>query len=48
MNEQRKTWKIISATEFPIPQLQLDLIGEGTYPFGGKDYAGELGIYNRH
>lgn len=32
-------------TEFPIPQLQLDLIGGDTYTFGGKEYAGEVGIY---
>jgi hypothetical protein len=32
-------------TQFPVPQVQLDLIGEETYTFGGKDYAGEKGIY---
>jgi hypothetical protein len=32
-------------TEFPALQVQLDLIGEETYTFGGKAYAGELGIY---
>lgn len=32
-------------TEYPIPQLQLELIGEKLYTFGGKDYIGERGIY---
>ncbi|MDR1200715.1 MAG: hypothetical protein LBL58_03660 [Tannerellaceae bacterium] len=32
-------------TQFPVPQIQLDLIGEETYTFGGKDYVGEKGIY---
>ena len=32
-------------TQFPVPQIQLDLIGESTYTFGGKDQAGELGKF---
>ncbi|MDR1780349.1 MAG: hypothetical protein LBR50_06435 [Tannerella sp.] len=32
-------------TQFPVPQIQLELIGEETYTFGGKDYAGEKGIF---
>ncbi|SEL96031.1 hypothetical protein [Parapedobacter koreensis] len=32
-------------TQFPVPQIQLELIGLDTYTFGGKDYAGERGIY---
>jgi len=32
-------------TEYPVPQLQLDLIGEKNYTFGGKANAGQLGIY---
>ena len=32
-------------TQFPIPQVQLELIGVETYTFGGKDFAGERGIY---
>lgn len=32
-------------TQFPIPQVQLELVGLETYTFGGKDYAGETGIY---
>jgi hypothetical protein len=32
-------------TQFPVPQVQLDLIGEETYTFGGKDFAGEKGIF---
>ncbi len=32
-------------TQFPIPQVQLELIGVETYTFGGEDYAGERGIY---
>jgi hypothetical protein len=32
-------------TQFPVPQIQLDLIGEETYTFGGENYAGEKGIY---
>lgn len=32
-------------TQFPVPQVQLELIGLETYTFGGKDFAGERGIY---
>ncbi|GHV26546.1 hypothetical protein FACS1894176_07510 [Bacteroidia bacterium] len=32
-------------TEFPVPQVQLDLLGEATYTFGGKSNAGERGIF---
>ncbi len=32
-------------TQFPVPQVQLDLIGEATYTFGGIAQAGERGIY---
>jgi len=32
-------------TQFPIPQVQLELVGLDTYTFGGKDYFGEKGIY---
>ena len=32
-------------TEYPIPQLQLELIGEKLYSFGGKEYIGETGIF---
>jgi hypothetical protein len=32
-------------TQFPVPQVQLDLIGEETYTFGGKEFAGETGIF---
>ncbi|MEJ5055289.1 hypothetical protein [Sphingobacterium sp. MYb382] len=32
-------------TQFPIPQVQLELIGEPAYSFGGKDAAGEKGKY---
>jgi len=32
-------------TEFPVPQIQLDLIGIETYTFGGIANAGQLGIY---
>lgn len=32
-------------TQFPVPQIQLDLIGIETYTFGGINQAGELGIY---
>lgn len=32
-------------TQFPIPQIQLELIGLDTYTFGGKDHFGETGIY---
>ncbi|MDP4201198.1 MAG: hypothetical protein Q8861_00760 [Bacteroidota bacterium] len=32
-------------TEFPIPQVQLDLVGETVYTFGGKAYLGEKGKY---
>lgn len=32
-------------TQFPVPQIQLELIGLDTYTFGGKDYIGETGIY---
>jgi hypothetical protein len=32
-------------TQFPVPQIQLDLIGEDTYTFGGKDFAGEKGVF---
>lgn len=34
-----------TATQFPIPQIQLELIGLDTYTFGGKDYAGETGSF---
>src|SRR5690606_42062339 len=32
-------------TQFPIPQAQLELIAVETYTIGGKDFAGERGIY---
>ena len=32
-------------TEYPIPQKQLELIGEDLYTFGGKEYIGERGIF---
>jgi len=32
-------------TELPIPQLQLDLVGEANYTFGGKAYFGEKGKF---
>lgn len=32
-------------TEYPIPQKQLELIGEELYSFGGKEYIGEKGIF---
>ena len=32
-------------TQFPIPQVQLELVGLETYTFGGKDHFGEQGIY---
>ena len=32
-------------TEYPIPQKQLELIGEDLYTFGGKEYMGEKGIF---
>lgn len=32
-------------TQFPVPQVQLELIGVETYTFGGKDYLGERGIW---
>ena len=32
-------------TEYPIPQKQLELIGEELYSFGGKEFIGEKGIY---
>ncbi len=32
-------------TQFPVPQVQLDLIGEKTYTFGGLAHAGEKGIF---
>jgi hypothetical protein len=32
-------------TEYPIPQKQLELIGESLYSFGGKEYIGEKGRF---
>ena len=32
-------------TQFPIPQIQLELVGLDTYTFGGKDYFGEKGAF---
>ncbi|MDR1408300.1 MAG: hypothetical protein LBJ23_09690 [Tannerella sp.] len=32
-------------TQFPVPQIQLDLVGEQTYTFGGKEFAGEKGLF---
>ena len=32
-------------TEYPIPQKQLELIGESLYSFGGKEFIGEKGIF---
>ncbi len=32
-------------TEYPIPQTPLEVIGEDIYSFGGKNYAGETGIW---
>ncbi|SFF21563.1 hypothetical protein SAMN03003324_02894 [Pedobacter antarcticus] len=32
-------------TEYPIPQLQLDLVKQPVYTFGGKDYFNEKGKY---
>ena len=32
-------------TQFPIPQIQLELIGVETYTFGGATHQGENGIY---
>ncbi|SFT04732.1 hypothetical protein SAMN05216365_14816 [Porphyromonadaceae bacterium NLAE-zl-C104] len=32
-------------TQFPVPQIQLELIGMETYTFGGDNYQGEKGIY---
>jgi len=32
-------------TQFPVPQIQLELVGVDTYTFGGKSSAGETGIY---
>ncbi len=32
-------------TQFPVPQIQLELIGLETYTFGGRGFAGERGIY---
>jgi len=32
-------------TQFPIPQVQLELVGLDTYTFGGKEYFGEKGTY---
>lgn len=32
-------------TELPIPQVQLDLVGETNYTFGGKAYFGEKGKF---
>lgn len=33
-------------TQFPVPQIQLELIGIETYTFGGDAFQGELGIYD--
>ncbi|WP_333886069.1 hypothetical protein [Sphingobacterium siyangense] len=32
-------------TQFPIPQIQLELIGEPVYTFGGNESAGEKGKF---
>lgn len=32
-------------TEYPLPQLQLDLVKQPVYTFGGNDYFGEKGKY---
>lgn len=33
-------------TQFPIPQVQLELIGVETYTFGGMEFAAERGIFD--
>lgn len=33
-------------TQFPVPQIQLELIGIETYTFGGDAHQGEKGIYD--
>lgn len=33
-------------TQFPVPQIQLELIGIETYTFGGEEFASERGIFD--